>query len=134
MKRYAVFLKRGSPIFFALLIGGFAAGFCNGLLGAGGGIILVFLLSHLLPEDGEGAKSVYPNAIVVMTAISCLTLVRYINAGALSEGMEEPVLVFVGASIGGLLGGALLQKIGGRALKRIFALLTVVSGVLMITR
>jgi uncharacterized membrane protein YfcA len=69
-----------------------------------------------------------------MTAISCLTLVRYINAGALSEGMEEPVLVFVGASIGGLLGGALLQKIGGRALKRIFALLTVVSGVLMITR
>ena len=133
-KRYTVYFKNGMPVFFLLIFGGFLAGFCNGLLGAGGGIILVLLLSFLLPDDDESAKSVYPNAIVVMVALSCLTLARYISAGTLSDGLERPAIIFVGASVGGLLGGAVLQRIGSRTLKRLFAVLTVVSGVLMITR
>ena len=132
-KRYTVYLKKGLPAFFILLLGGFLAGFCNGLLGAGGGIILVLLLSFLLPDDGESAKSVYPNAIVVMVALSCLTLARYISAGTLSDGLDRPAIIFVGASVGGLLGGAVLQRIGSRTLKKLFAVLTVISGVLMIT-
>ena len=133
-KRYVAFLKRASYPTLVLLLGGFAAGFFNGLLGAGGGIILVLMLSFLLPDDDEGAKSVYPNAIIVMVALSFLTLGRYINAGALKEGVEKPVIVFLGASVGGLLGGAILHKIGSKILKRIFAVLTVISGVLMISR
>lgn len=119
-----------------LLIGGALAGFCNGLLGAGGGIVLCLALSRLVGGDGEGSRSIYANALCVMLPLSLLTLFRYAQAGALSnvagQGLSSPYVL--GAIIGGLLGGVLLGRLQGRGLRRLFALLTLISGILMITR
>ena len=37
-----------------LCIGGLCAGFINGLLGTGGGILLVFLLGKMMKEKADG--------------------------------------------------------------------------------
>ena len=134
--RGRVYWRGNAKRLFLLVGAGVLAGFCNGLLGAGGGLILVLFLSRLLPDDSEGARSVYSNALLIMLPLSALTVTRYISGGALAA---EPlggktVSVLLGAMAGGVIGGILLGKLRGRGLRRLFALLTLVSGIIMITR
>ena len=116
-----------------LSLGGILAGFCNGLLGAGGGIILVLFLSRLAGGDSESRRSVYANALCVMLPLSLLTFSRYAGSGEVSH-IPITAEFALGAVAGGLLGGALLGRLGGKAADRLFALLTLISGILMITR
>lgn len=134
-RRAALWQGNGRRLLF-LTLGGALAGFFNGLLGAGGGIVLVLTLSSLLPKDGEGRRSVYANALLVMLPLSCLTLFRYIRGGALSGAPENAIALplVIGAVLGGISGGILLGRIKGRPLKLLFALLTLVSGIIMLTR
>ena len=134
--RERVYWRGNAKRVFWLVSTGALAGFCNGLLGAGGGIILVLSLGFLLPDDSEGARSVYSNALLVMLPLSVLTVTRYISGGALeAEAVgSNTISVLLGAMAGGVLGGILLGKLRGRLLKRIFALFTLVSGIIMITR
>lgn len=128
---------RGNAARLLFLMGaGLLAGFCNGLLGAGGGIVLALSLSAMLPKDSESVRSVYSNALLVMLPLSVLTLTRYIGGGALeAEAMGiNSYSVLIGASLGGVVGGILLGKLRGRGIRRLFALLTLISGIIMITR
>ena len=128
---------RGNAARVLLLMGaGLLAGFCNGLLGAGGGIVLALSLGAMLPKDSESVRSVYSNALLVMLPLSALTLTRYIGGGALeAEAMGiKAYSVLLGAAIGGVIGGILLGKLQGRGIRRLFALLTLISGIIMITR
>lgn len=128
---------RGNAARLLFLMGaGLLAGFCNGLLGAGGGIVLALSLGAMLPKDSESVRSVYSNALLVMLPLSALTLTRYIGGGALeAERMGiNSYSVLIGASLGGVVGGILLGKLRGRGIRRLFALLTLISGIIMITR
>ena len=58
-----------------LVLGGILSGFVNGLLGAGGGIIIVFILSKLLKESDS--RDVFANAICVMLPLSALSCLIY---------------------------------------------------------
>lgn len=131
-ERAAQVWKSGAPIAARVLLGGFLAGLCNGLLGAGGGIIAVLFLSSLAGKDGESRRSIYVNALCVMLPLSVLTLFRYVRSGAASATAEPWTLL--GAIVGGLLGGILLDKISGKVADRVFAVMTAVSGILMIIR
>ncbi|MEY3306140.1 MAG: hypothetical protein RLZZ413_178, partial [Pseudomonadota bacterium] len=51
------------------LLGGLAAGFSAGLLGAGGGAILVPVLLYLLPEAGVGDAELVHAAIATSLAV-----------------------------------------------------------------
>ena len=115
-------------------IGGLLAGFFNGLLGAGGGIILVLAFSAALPDDEESRQSLYANALCVMLPLSLLTLATYAVRGDIPEGFLDASYwsILVGAAIGGILGAIILDKLPSKVLKKAFALLTVLSGVLMI--
>ena len=134
--RVRAYWKGNAARLLILLLAGSLAGFCNGLLGAGGGIVLVLILSVLLPDDSESVRSVYSNALLVMLPLSAITLTRYISGGFLTA---EPMggktfSVLLGAMAGGIIGGILLGKLRGRGLKRLFALFTFVSGIIMLTR
>ena len=112
-----------------LALGAIGAGFLNGLLGAGGGIILYFVLGALY---GRGAKE---NLVLSATAVMFFCLVSlffYKGNAALTVG--DILGVGIPAAAGGLIGALLLQRIPARAMKKIFSSLIVVSGILMLVR
>lgn len=115
-------------------IGGLLAGFCNGLLGAGGGIVVVLTFSAALPRDEDSRRSLYANALCVMLPLSLLTLATYALKRNIPHGFlgADYALLLVGAAIGGVLGALILDKLPSSILKKAFALLTVLSGILMI--
>ena len=135
-KRIAAYSRGVFGPLALLAVGGLLAGFCNGLLGAGGGIVLVLLLSRVLPQNEESSRAVYANALCVMLPLSLATLLRYAERGVFSPSfageLSSPYLI--GAVAGGVFGGILLGNTRNSRLRKLFALLTLASGVLMITR
>ncbi|MBQ2805788.1 MAG: TSUP family transporter [Clostridia bacterium] len=115
-----------------LCVCGLAAGVINGLLGAGGGIILVFALTLLCKNALPDRRDLYASALVVTLTLTLVSTVLYIKGGnAPPADLSRFVLP---AALGGLAGGLLLGRISSKTLGRIFAVLLVVSGVIMILR
>ena len=121
-----------SKVAFSLATAGFLAGFANGLLGAGGGIIAVFALAYVLRGEELERRDLYANALCVMLPISAVSCVRYAIAGNLvTEGFGVYALP---AILGGVVGGVLLGRLGASLLKKLLGLLVIWSGVLLIIR
>lgn len=132
MRRQLLGKNRGKSVAVYLCLTGLLAGFVNGLLGAGGGIPVVFALSAILREELSDRRELYANALCVMLPISAVSCVRYALAGNLrTDGFGVYVLP---ALLGGLVGGVLLGKIRGVWLSKLFGFLVVLSGVLLIVR
>ena len=115
-----------------LMACGFAAGLLGGLLGAGGGIILVFAISRLCRTSLPDNRDVYANALVVTLALATTSAALYI-AGGNAPPAELSSLVLPAAA-GGLAGGLLLGRISSESIKLVFAVILVLSGVAMILR
>jgi len=111
---------------------GLLAGVANGLLGAGGGIIAVFALAHFLRSGEYERRDLYANALCVMLPISAVSCLRYAAAGHLvTAGFGVYALP---AIAGGVVGGILLGRLRASALKKLFGLLVIYSGILLIVR
>ena len=115
-----------------LLATGVVSGFLNGLLGAGGGIPIVFSLSFLLGETLEDPRDLYANALCVMLPISAVSCVRYAMAGQLS--VTGFGIYALPAILGGIVGGFLLGKLKASLIKKLFGALILYSGILLIIR
>ena len=115
-----------------LLAGGFAAGFVNGVLGAGGGIIVVFILTKLLGKSISEKNAVFGNALCVMLPISILTCALYAKRGYMS--FDSFGVFAIPAILGGLAGGVLLGRLDTSLLKKGFAGLVIISGIIMMVR
>lgn len=121
-----------SKVAFSLAAAGLLAGVANGLLGAGGGIVAVFAFARFLRGEEYEKRDLYANALCVMIPISAVSCVRYALGGHLvTEGFGVLVLP---AIVGGVLGGLLLGKLGSSILQKLFGILVVLSGVLLIIR
>ncbi len=131
--------RTGHAVLFLIVLGA-AAGFVNGLLGTGGGIVLVYVMrryTKLYPTQSaltsnKAQRDVYATALSVMLPVSVFSAFHYVRAGALDFSAFSPMLM--PSVIGGVLGGWLLDKLRLSWLKRLFALLVLVSGILMIIR
>ena len=121
---------------FLLILGGLGAGFLNGLLGAGGGILLVWVLGRILADSAQNSselhRGVFANALATMLPISAVSAVTYALRGNLSiSGASSYV---VPAVLGGLFGAWLLDHLHGGTLRLIFSILMILSGILIILR
>lgn len=123
-------------IVFLLLLG-MSAGLINGLLGTGGGILLVFVLSAWSKRGGSesflpSARDIYANALSVMLPVSLLSAEQYARVGAIEFSAFSPLLL--PAVAGGVLGGWLLDRLKLPLIRRLFALLVLWSGLFMLLR
>lgn len=116
---------------WGLLLGGLAAGVINGMLGAGGGVILVFLLRAAL-GPGTESRDIYASALITTLPITLVSALRYGGAGALPLGAFLPLTL--PSIAGGVVGALLLDRIHPKITRRIFAALVIFSGAVMLLR
>ena len=123
-------MKRRVFTLFLLLAVGFSAGLINGLLGAGGGILIVFGLNKLSTSSSWDKHSVFATALAVILPLSLLTVFQYLKRGSLdAQGLGVLILP---AIAGGALGGSLLRRLSSRFLSRLFAVIVLASGVVLV--
>ena len=89
---------------FLTLAGG-AAGCVNGLFGAGGGMILVPLLSRC---DNLQEEELFPASVAIILPLCLVTLV-FSDWGAMTFSTALPYLI--GSALGGILAGFLGKRI-----------------------
>lgn len=123
-------MKHSFFLFLTLIALGLGAGFINGLLGAGGGILIVFGLNKLLAGKLSDPRSVYASAIAVILPLSVLSALQYIRRG--SPDLNTLSYLLLPAVLGGALGALLLRKLSVKTLSRIFAAVVLVSGITMV--
>ena len=123
---------------FTVAIGALAAGIINGLLGAGGGIILIFVLAPALGALYEKGDELYKRrdlmaiSLCVMMPISAISAIRYGLGGMLDHSLVSKLIN--PAVVGGIAGGILLDKLKENFIMKLFAFLVIYSGLAMIVR
>ena len=112
---------------------GALSGLINGLLGAGGGIIITYYLSHILSDEKKSENGVFANAVATMLPISAASLFLYLFKGYIYFN-NTLLSLLPSALIGGILGAFLLTKLKLKIVKLIFSILITVSGLMMILK
>jgi len=97
-----------------LMIGGAAAGFVNGLLGAAGGMLAV----PALRKSGLPTKESHAGAIAVIMPLSAASGAMYLLGGKVALADALPYLP--GGIIGAVIGALFLRKIKPALLRKIF--------------
>ncbi len=122
-------MNKHLKLILPLLAIGLAAGFVNGLLGAAGGIIVVMGLRALFRKKAVNGHSYYTTAIAVMLPLSALSAWQYARGGHLPE--VSLTQLILPALLGGALGALLLRQIAPRVMSRIFAVVVLISGIIL---
>ena len=107
-----------------LCIAGAAAGVANGLFGAGGGILLVPLLTVMTYLDED---AVFPTSVSVILPMSIVSLV----IGSTGSGIpwRDGLPYILGSIAGGLLAGWTGNRIPVKWLHRILGILIIWGGI-----
>lgn len=113
----SVFLEKAAP---------FAAGLLNGFLGTGGGVVLVLAFRSL-----EGVHK-YRTALLTMLVLTACSAGSFLFRNPAAAKAALPYLL--PGVLGGGCGGLLLGKLGSAFADRLFAILTVVAGAILLLR
>lgn len=111
---------------------GLAAGVINGLLGAGSGVLIVWALQWTLGDKLTDSRDVFANATAVILPISLVSAISYFLTDALPAAHLSRYLL--PGVVGGLCGAYLLGRLPEHIVKRIFGLVVLVSGLIMLIR
>lgn len=109
---------------YGILISGFCAGAVNGLFGAGGGMVLVPLLT-LLSDLTE--EEIFPASISIILPICLVSLAYTAVTGTLDFRTALPYLA--GSAAGGFLAGLFGKKIPVKWLHRGLGILILWGGI-----
>lgn len=114
----------------AVILISFAAGMINGTVGAGSGIVFMFL-QKLISRSGD-ARDRYSFAMACVLIVSLVSLILY----PIEVSADLSSFTLITASVCGVVGGACGAVIGEKVkiswLNRAFALLTLYSGFSMV--
>lgn len=105
------------------MLGGLGAGVINGLLGAGGGMVVVPLLSAM----GVRGKRSHATALMVIVPLSAVSAVLYLVQGRV--GFADALPWLPGSLLGAYWGSRLMPKIATGWLKLLFGGLMLWGGV-----
>lgn len=116
-----------------LLLGGVAAGFSAGLLGAGGGAILVPVLFYLLPQVGSSDPDVMHAAIATSLAVMVFTSAASTYKQWSSGYLDVPSMRtwFIAVLVGAVAANFVFESIPETALKVSFVLYLLGSAIYM---
>lgn len=107
-----------------LILAGLGAGAVNGMFGAGGGMVLVPLLSLLTPlEDRE----IFASSIAIILPLCIVSILITAAAGTLA--FHEALPYLVGSVVGGLAAGLWGHKIPAKWLHKGLGLLIIWGGI-----
>ena len=107
-----------------MYLAGASAGAVNGLFGAGGGMVLVPLLTAATDlEDRE----VFPASVGIILPVCLVSLAISFQPGSVPWGLAAPYLI--GSAAGGVIAGLLGRKIPTLWLHRALGLLILWGGV-----
>ena len=107
----------------SLLLAGLSAGCVTGLFGAGGGLILVPMLSRCRIEK----QDLFPDSVAVILPICLTVLLMRFRSGSVSFRDALPFLP--GSALGGLLGGRYGKKVPLCWLHRVLGLMILWGGI-----
>lgn len=105
-------------------VSGAAAGAANGLFGAGGGMILVPLLTRWA---GLEDKKAFATSISIIAPLCLVSIVVYCMQGSMDFMQALPYLI--GGFLGGLIGGKLFKKVPAKFLHRALGLIIIYGGI-----
>ena len=109
---------------FGCIAAGFCAGAVTGLFGAGGGMVLVPLLSILTKID---ENEIFPSSVSIILPICLVSLVSTAIAGQLA--WREALPYLFGSAAGGLAAGIWGKRIPVSWLHRVLGALILWGGV-----
>jgi len=111
--------------------GGIFAGFVNGFLGAGGGIILLWIFSRTNPPtDPFALRDNFASTVAIVLLLSTVSAVTYSHTGSVDT---RALLSFaLPGMIGGVVGAYLTDRLNTVALKLAFSVIIIIAGFNMI--
>lgn len=113
----------------ALAAVGAAAGFLNGFLGAGAGIILMYAFGALNRGE-ESARDNFAMTVATVLPLSMVSVAVYASKGAVSASAVGRYMV--PAVVGGIIGGILTDKVNTKILRLVFAVVVIIAGINML--
>lgn len=109
-----IFLQNETCPGWKYAVSGLCTGFVNGFFGAGGGMVLIPLLTRLCKLED---KKAFATSVCIVLPICAASLSIYAFRGVLDLSGAWPYLL--GGLGGGLLGGVLFKKMSAGALHKI---------------
>lgn len=120
-------MKKIKKLHIALF--GAIIGVINGLLGGGGGMIVVPVLTNFF---GFSQKEAQATALFVILPISIASSIIYITHNSINFSNSWPAILSI--IVGGVGGALLLNKLDNKIVRIIFIGLILVSGVMMLIK
>ena len=108
---------------FPMIMCGTAAGAVNGLFGAGGGMLLVPLLTLLTDLD---ESEIFPTSVLIIAPLCIVSLFFSIRVANFPWFSLIPYLI--GSAAGGILAGIFARKIPTKFLHRLLGILILWGG------
>ena len=110
------------------LLGGATAGFVNGLLGSGGGMITV----PALGREGLERKKAHCTSLAVMLPLSAVSAGLYLTSGSVS--FQDALPYMPGGVIGAIVGGMIMKRMSPKLLRRVFGAFALWAGIRLLLR
>lgn len=107
-----------------VIITGLFCGLINGMLGSGGGVVSVMMLSYFLKIEN---KKAHATTILIILPLCIISSGIFIKNGLYN--MDLILKVGLGSVLGGIIGAKLLARLSSRCIHYVFGGILIISSV-----